>query len=183
MRLQQMKFRKGKDKIFFVHMNKPITNGLAGMVCSPLFDKNIPIKVNEEIDQETECDFACLAWAEDYTFPRIIMTKELYYDIKRGKTYARMILLHEIGHYYHNNGTHASNDERIEFVNKKKVHPAEASADSFAVECLGRNAVLSGLNHLLRLIEEKYADYADKFAVDIVIEEIRLRISLIEGIK
>ena len=100
MRYQSMHFGKKKNRISLIHMNKPLESGLAGMVSSPLFEENVAIIVDATPEELKDYDFACLACGENGAAPRVMMTREIYYDIKRGNPYARMILFHELGHYY-----------------------------------------------------------------------------------
>lgn len=159
MRYQTMHFGKKKNRISLIHMNKPLKGGLAGMVSSSIFNENIAIIVDETPEELREYDFACLACGENGVAPRVMMTKEIYYDIKRGKPYARMILFHELGHYYnkdlfvHNPERDA---ERVKLTLEGTVSNEETNADAFASEYLGVATVVDGLRHLQILVSNIY---------------------------
>jgi len=178
MRYQTMHFGKKKNRISLIHMNKPLKGGLAGMVSSSIFNENIAIIVDETPEELRDYDFACLACGENGLAPRVMMTKEIYYDIKRGKPYARMILFHELGHYYnkdlsvHNPERDA---ERVKLTSEGTVSIEEIKADTFAVNYLGAKNVILGLETLQQIIESKYKDY-DSDSVDTTISELKMRV-------
>lgn len=178
MRYQTMHFGKKKNRISLIHMNKPLKGGLAGMVSSSIFNENIAIIVDETPEELRDYDFACLACGENGLVPRVMMTKEIYYDIKRGKPYARMILFHELGHYYnkdlsvHNPERDA---ERVKLTSEGTVSNEEIKADTFAVSYLETKNVIIGLETLQQIIESKYKDY-DSDSVDTTISELKMRV-------
>ena len=149
MRYQRMNFGEKEKRITLIHMSKPMSNGLGGMVISKIFSDNIPIIVDNKPDEECGYDFACFAWGKNGSVPRIKMSRELYYDIKRGKTYARLILLHELGHYFGNDHLITKEDrdeERVKIALKCEVSEEEIKADLFAAEYIGLESVIEGLN-------------------------------------
>lgn len=178
MRYQTMHFGKKKNRISLIHMNKPLKGGLVGMVSSSIFNENIAIIVDETPEELRDYDFACLACGENGLAPRVMMTKEIYYDIKRGKPYARMILFHELGHYYnkdlsvHNPERDA---ERVKLTSEGTASIEEIKADAFAVNYLGVKNVILGLETLQQIIESKYKDY-DSDSVVTTINEIKMRV-------
>lgn len=177
MRFQTMHFGKKKNRISLIHMNKPLKGGLAGMVSSPLFNQNIAIIVDETPEELRDYDFACLACGENGAVPRVMMAKEIYYDIKRGKPYARMILFHELGHYYNKDlSTHNPDrdDEREKQALEGTVSLEETRADAFAAEYLGLATVIEGLKHLQILVSNIYDEDAG-----VVQKELALRIQQI----
>ena len=181
MRYQSMHFGKKKNRISLVHMNKPLKGGLAGMVSSPLFDENIAIVVDETPEELRDYDFACLACGENGAAPRVMMTREIYYDIKRGKPYARMIFFHELGHYYNKDLSIHNPDRDVEREEKAlegTVSPEETRADAFAANYLGAKNVILGLETLQQIIEIKYKDY-DSGSVVTTINELKMRVQLL----
>lgn len=99
LKYNRMYFGSKKNRITFVHLNKPWKLGLAGMVTSPLFEEKIAVAVDNTPMDEADYDYACLACNRDGKSPRILMIPRVFYDIKRGSAEARTILLHELGHY------------------------------------------------------------------------------------
>ena len=127
------------------------------MVISPLFSDKIAIMIDNTCGEDY--DFACLTCAENGLLHRIKMSKNVYYDIKRGKPYARMILLHELGHYFQNHHlvqNKQRDKERSELVSNGKLSEEELKADAFAVEFLGIKIVERGLEELYALIDIEY---------------------------
>ena len=178
MRYQTMHFGKKKNRISLIHMNKPLKGGLAGMVSSPLFNEDIAIIVDETPEELRDYDFSCLACGENGAAPRVMMARGIYYDIKRGKPYARMILFPELGHYYNkdlsvHNPEHDA--ERVKLTSEGTVSIEEIKADTFAVNYLGAKKVILGLETLQQIIESKYKDY-DSDSVDTTISELKMRV-------
>lgn len=176
MRYQSMHFGKKKNRISLIHMNKPLKGGLAGMVSSPLFDENIAIVVDEAPEELRDYDFACLACGENGAAPRVMMTREVYYDIKRGEQYARMTLFHELGHYFNKDlSVHKENrdSERTRLVSAGKVSQEETRADSFAIEYLGSKYVVDGLEQLMSRVLSMCGNASS------TVKEIELRIGSI----
>lgn len=174
MRYHIMHFGKKKNKISLIHMNKPLKGGLAGMVSSSIFNENIAIIVDETPEELRDYDFACLACGENGAAPRVMMTREIYYDIKRGKPYARMILFHELGHYYNKDlSVHnlERDAEREKQASEGTVSTEETNADAFASEYLGVATVIDGLKHLQILVSNMYDGDAG-----VVQKELALRI-------
>lgn len=182
MRYQTMRFCRGKERITLIHMNKPLSNGLAGMITSPLFKENVAVIVDDTPEDEREYDFACLACGENGTVPRVMMTREVYYDIKRNEPYARTALFHELGHYC--NGDLSSpkkdrNKERTNLVASGTVSEEELNADFFAASYFGKEFVVSGLEKIMKLTEEMYKNQYDADDLAIVLRELSIRISTI----
>ena len=144
MRYQEMSFGKKQKRISLIHMNKPMQNGVAGFITSRMFSDKIPIIVDNATEEECDYDFACLACGKNGLVPRIIMSREVYYDIKRGKLYARVILLHELGHYFckhHLIQNENRDEERTKLASNDEASEEEIKADLFAVEYLGVECV------------------------------------------
>lgn len=186
MKMHQMSFGKKGNRITLVHMNKPISLGLIGMLQSPLFSENIALVIDASPEDDRDYTFACLAYAAGNCHPRILMDRELFYDVIRGSAEARFILFHEIGHYVNqdcaelgfNNDTYQ--ESRINATENSVVSKHEAAADDFAVRYFGREQAIKGLSCLLSRIKGKY-DNEDYDANDtrLAIKELEMRIQRI----
>lgn len=177
-------FGDGKDKIELTLLDEPMDQKLAGMISSPMFKENIAIIIIEDPDS-VDYNFACLGWAKNGVAPRIAMTEELYKELKAGVPVAKVVLMHEIGHYYHGDNEKDednSDDRRRELVLQNKVCHKEINADAFAVKYLGKEPVIAGLNELQRRILVDFTDY-DEESIQITIKEIDIRISHIEKLE
>jgi len=177
MRYQTMHFGKKKNRISLIHMNKPLKGGLAGMVSSSIFNENIAIIVDETPEELRDYDFACFACGENGAAPRVMMTREIYYDIKRGKPYARMILFHELGHYYNKDlSTHNPDRdaERVKLASEGIVSTEETKADAFAAEYLGSSCVIEGIETLKALVADLYSTSIAK-EIELITSELDSR--------
>ena len=157
-------------------MNKPIQNGVAGLITSRMFSDKIPIIVDNATEEECDYDFAYLACGENGLVPRIVMSREVYYDIKRGKLYARVILLHELGHYFYKHHlipNENRDEERSKLASHDEASEEEIKADLFAVEYLGVECVVAGLDGICDHLKQKYGEQDDDLAI--VLKEIYIR--------
>lgn len=168
-----MAFGKGKSRLVIIHLNKPQESGLGGFIRSSMF-KDLPIVVDTSSEDERECDFACLAAAKNGVVPRVKMTEEIFYGIKRNEPIARFSLLHEIGH--HINGDLSNKDftsetydeNRVAAVKQGRVLEFELKADAFACSYLGLDYSIKALEQL-----KAYGDETEQGKL--FISEIELR--------
>jgi Zn-dependent protease with chaperone function len=185
MKYGRMSFGKKAARVTIVHLNKPRSHALAGMVMSPLFAENIALVIDKAPLEDLAYDFSCLAFAAGGHHPRICLQEELYYGIKQGSAEARMILFHELGHYA-NNDYLRYNYQSGEYDNERRLTVAngavldiEAAADAFAIKYLGQGTVISGLSLLLARVQTMYSgDGYDAEDVSLLIKEIENRIRL-----
>ena len=111
-----------------------------------------------------------------------MLNSRVFYDIKRGTAEARMILLHELGHYYNKDisgGKCTDRKEREYLATNGYVSQAELCADAFAVEYLGADMVISGLTSLIARILHDYEDYEEE-SLAIPIAELKARIAILQ---
>lgn len=175
-------FGKRNTRLILSHMNKPIDKGLIGLVRSNLFPVPVAIIIDVTPIGDRDYSFACLACAKDGAAPRILIDRELFYDIIRGSNLARVILLHELGHYYHEHlSSQVENRDkaRIDFASAGVVDPNELEADLFVTAYLGKEKTIAGLNELMEEICIEYADY-DKDSLLLAVKELQLRIAALE---
>jgi len=174
-------FGKGNHRIVLFHMNKPIGGGLIGMVKSPLFPAPVAIVIDDTPTEEKDYSFACLACAENGLAPRILIERELFYDIVRGSVEARVILLHELGHYRHQHLSQKVADRdkvRSDCAADGGVDNNELEADRFVADYLGREKTIEGLRKLVDRIHAEYATY-DQDSVRLATQELQSRIALL----
>lgn len=187
MKYHHMSFGKKEQRITLVHLNKPISMGLIGMVKSDLFAENIALVIDSTPESERDYDFACLAYAAQMRHPRILLERELFYDVIRGSAEARTIFFHEIGHYANqdcetpgfNNDSYRS--DRMTTTEGNEVLSYEAAADDFAVRYLGCTTVRDGLKQLLARVKATYdnGEY-DEDEVAMVVNELEMRIKRLQ---
>lgn len=184
MQYKEIEFGKNASKITVTLLDETMGQGLTGMISSKMFKENVAIVIVEDPDS-VDYNFACLGWAENGVAPRVAMTDKLYKELKAGLPVAKVVLLHEIGHYYNcdnEKDEDNSDDRRREFVLQNKVCYKEINADAFAVKYLGKETVIAGLQELQQRILADFADY-DEESIQITIKEIDIRISHIEKTK
>lgn len=185
LKYNRMTFGKKRNRITFVHLNKPWKLGLAGMVTTPLFEEKIAVVIDDTPIEESDYDYACISCDKNGRAPRIMMHSRVFYDIKRGYPEARTILLHELGHYRNRdipNESGTIRDDREALAASGQVSQAELRADAFAVQYLGAETVAAGLSALKERI---LSDYSDREAecYSATIKEIDLRIAAVVGSK
>lgn len=177
---KEIQFGKDENKISITLLNEMMEQRLAGMISSPLFKENIAIVITEN-PEDDDYSFACLGCGKDGAAPRVAMTKELYDERKIETPMAKTVVLHEVGHYYNSdigNNEDNSDERRRKLVANNEVCLKEIKADAFAVEYLGKETVISGLETLKHRILDAYKDY-DEESVELLIKEIDIRINII----
>ena len=181
MQYKQLEFGTDENKIQITLLDEIMGQGLAGMISSPLFNENIAIVICEN-PEDGDYSFACLGCGKDGVAPRVVMTEELLNDLRNEIPVAKVVLMHEIGHYYNSdvgNNEDNSDDRSRELVVQNKVCHKEIKADAFAVGYLGKETVIEGLKTLKQRILDVYKNY-DEESVELSIKEIDIRISHIE---
>ena len=182
MQYKEIEFGNDENKIKIMLLDEMMEQRLAGMISSPLFKENIAIVIIEN-PEDDDYSFACLGCGKDGKAPRVVMTEELFAELKAEEPVAKVVLMHEIGHYHNSdvgNNEDNSDDRRRELVANNQVCPKEIKADAFAVRYLGKETVIEGLEILKRRILDVYKDY-DEESVELSIKEIDIRISIIES--
>lgn len=175
---KQLEFGTDENEITITLLSEVIEQGLAGMISSPMFNENIAIVICENPEDE-DYSFACLGCGKDGVAPRVVITEELLNELRNEIPVAKVVLMHEIGHYYNSdvgNNEDNSDERRRKLVVNNEVCPKEIKADAFAVEYLGKEMVIAGLETLKQRILDVYKDY-DVESVELSLKEIDIRIS------
>ena len=181
MKYKEIVFGEGDNKITITLLDGLMGLNLVGMISSSLLKETTAIVIAEK-SEDDDFSFACLGCGKDGVAPRVAMTKELIDELKNEVPVAQVVLMHEIGHYYNSDigdNDDNSDDRRRNLVAQNKVCPKEIKADAFALEYLGKDIVIFGLETLKQRILEVYKDY-DKESVELSIKEIDIRISCVK---
>ena len=181
MSYKEFEFGTEENKITIILLDDMMEQRLAGMITSPLFNENIAMVITEN-PEDDDYSFACLGCGKDGVAPRVVMTEELLTELEENVPVAQVVLMHELGHYYNSdvgNNEDNSDDRRRSLVAQNKVCHKEIKADAFAVEYLGKDTVIAGLETLRQRILDVYKDY-DEESVELSVKEIDIRISHIE---
>lgn len=175
-----MIFRNGKRTIQISYTKRVKKGVLAyiGQAKSEMFGKiNLVIDHREEASKVY--DLACSGCLPgDDGFSWILMDEALFYGFLQGSALARMTVFHEIGHIVFGDYLHPLQpEERKMFVLKGTVSEREIRADKSAANYLGSELVIKALEEMMIETKRKYPEeeYADD--VDIVIQELALRIA------
>ena len=177
----EIEFGNDENKITITLLEETMGKGLMGMLSSIIFKENVALVIDEEHDDE-DYTFACLGCGKDGVAPRVLMTEELYNELKKQTPMGKTVVMHEIGHYYNSDvGYNEDNSEerRRNLVSQNMVCQKEIKADAFAVQYLGKDTVIAGLEALKERIIKDYADY-DEESVRLSIKEIEIRLSHIK---
>jgi len=153
------------------------------MVRSKLFSEPIGVIIDDTPAEDKEYSFACIACAKDGNAPRIMIEREFFYDVTRGSSEARVILLHELGHYYHQHLLQQNTNreqERKARIAEGSVDPNELKADCFVADYLGREKTIEGLQMLIKRICAEGED-CDPESIRLATYELQLRIKALSN--
>ncbi len=132
MQYREFEFGNAENKIIITLLDELMEQGLAGMISSPLFKENIAI-ITTETPEDDDYSFACLACGKEGKAPRVVIAKQLLYELKGGRPVANVVLMHEIGRYHNSdigNNEDNNDDRRRKFVSQNKACPKEIKADA-----------------------------------------------------
>lgn len=152
MQYDEIEFGHGENKITITLLEETMGKGLMGMLSSTIFKENIALVVDEDHDDE-DYTFACLGCGKDGVAPRVLMTEELYNELKKQTPMGKTVVMHEIGHHYNSDvGQNEDNSEerRRNLVSQNMVCQKEIKADAFAVQYLGKDTVYCWIRGLER---------------------------------
>ena len=181
-----MRFGPKKHKIKIIHLKKPVTKGLAGMVISKLFVQDIALIVDSRPPTELNYNLMCLSHIGGRENVQIWMEPDVFYGIKRGDPLARTSLFHELGHHclgHLKDSTEemeAYDEARVQAVINGQVIQAELDADQFAADYLGRDYVIRGLADISAALAQESA--CDEEQQAIALKEMDLRIEKLQHV-
>ena len=181
MQCKELEFGTEKNKITITLLDEMMEQRLGGMVSSPLFMENIAIVVADSQD-DNDFSYACLGCEKNGIAPRIAITEDLWRELKEETPVAKTTIMHEIGHYLNHdvgNNEDNSDERRFNLVRQNIVCQKEIKADLFAVQYLGKETVIAGLQELKQRTLVDFAD-CDEESVQLSVKEIEIRISLIK---
>lgn len=157
-----------KNKIRIIHLKKPNKNGFAGMVVSSLLSKKVALMVKDDCC-DSDFHLGALGISTKDDIPVMYLERETFFDFKRGIAYSRVIVLHELGHYYNGDLIDLDFDEyqesRVDAAKKNRVLEAELKADAFAVSYVGKDTVVEGLSQIKEILLKGTLDVEHTLAV------------------
>ncbi len=177
------KFGSGETEIRLYLLPFPIEKNAVGMVDCNLFSDHIALAIDPRSEEERNYDYACLTYVNDNNAGAIYIEERIYQGLKNNSNMERMILLHELGHFFYhhqaNKATNTSNIDqiRLDTVSNDKIYEDEKQADEFAASYIGFRAAADGLEQLKQESATKYenGEY-DPDEVALSLKELDLRI-------
>ena len=179
-----MRFGPKKRRIKIVHLKKPVTKGLAGLIESNLFPQRIAMVVDSRPLEDLNYNYMCLNYIGGREHVEIWMERDAFFGIKRGEPMARMSLFHELGHHYlghlkdDTEEMEAYDKARVQAVKTGQVIQAELDADQFAVDYLGRVYVIRGISDLRSVLASEEVNNEEDKAL--ALKELDLRIAKLQ---
>ena len=177
------KFGSGEKELRLYLLPSPIEKNAVGMVDCNLFSARIALAVDPRLEDERNYDYACLSYVKGSDVGTIYIEDRVYQGLKDNGNMERMILLHELGHFFYhhqvNKATSTSQIDqvRLDAISNGKIYEDEKQADEFAAGYIGFLAAADGLEQLKQESAAKYenGEY-DPDEVALSIKELELRI-------
>ena len=172
----------GEEKIVIKLLDAPIEKNAVGMVECKLFSGRIVVLVvDSRTEDEKDYEYACFAPSKKTNVGLVYITDNVFQGLKRHSTMETMIILHELGHFYHMHQPLESKEKVFEKrmlpVSEGKIYSDEREADEFAAKYLGYQVVAEALSQMNKESIAKYSNGEyDPDEVALSIKEIELRI-------
>lgn len=178
-----MKFGSGQKELRLYLLSSPIEKNVVGMVDCDLFSARIVLVVDPRLEDERNYDYACLSYVKASDVGTVYMEDRVYQGLKNKGNMERMILLHELGHFFYHHkvnkatGTSQIDQVRLDAINNGTIYEDEKQADEFAAGYIGFRAAADGLEQLKQESAAKYGNGKyDPDEVALSIKELELRI-------
>ena len=182
-----IKLGEGQEAIFFRLLDEPIEKNAVGLVESALFDgRKVVLVVDPRSEEEREYEYACFVPTKKKSVGSVYMTNDTFQGLKCQNTMETMIVLHEIGHFYHRHQPLGSKEvifeKRMLPVAKDNVYSDEREADEFAAKYIGYPATAEALSQMNQKSIEQYSngEYNPE-EVALSINEVELRIQILQN--
>lgn len=180
-------FNDEDHKIEIVILESPLEKGLVGMVTSKLFHDNIALVVDYSPNEYLDYDYACLSHYRPSDRYAVHMEEFIYTGLMAQDSMAMTILFHELGHYYHNDIDSPDyltvyDEQRKTSVLDGNANERELLADRFAVDYLGTEIVIKGLQDLKKATLERFDNECDPESFKLNQKELQYRIDALFNI-
>ena len=179
---QEIKYGTGKEEILFKLLDKPFVKNSVGMVESELFEGRVVVLfVDFRAEGDRDYDHAGLCYTNNKNVGRVYMTERVFHGLKQMSPMETVIVLHELGHFYHQHQPIGDKDKLFEVrmlpVKSGNVYKDEKEADEFAAKYMGYKAAADGLE---QMNQEDIARYStgeyNPEEVELSTKEVELRI-------
>ena len=179
---QEMEFGKENENILIKLLDEPFEKNSVGMVESDLFEGRVVVLfVDFRTEDERDYDHAGLSYTNNKDVGRVYMTERVFRGLKQRNPMETAIVLHELGHFYHQHQPIGDKDKLFEVrmlpVKSGNVYKDEKEADEFAAKFIGYKAVADGLEQMNREDLARYStgEYNPE-EVELSTKEVELRI-------
>lgn len=179
---QEIEFGKEKENILIKLLDEPFEKNSVGMVESDLFEGRVVVLfVDFRTEDERDYDHAGLSYTNNKDVGRVYMTERVFRGLKQRNPMETAIVLHELGHFYHQHQPIGDKDKLFEVrmlpVKSGNVYKDEKEADEFAAKFIGYKAVADGLEQMNREDLARYStgEYNPE-EVELSTKEVELRI-------
>lgn len=184
---QEVKLGRGEEKIIIKLLDAPIEKNAVGMVECKLFnDRIVVLVVDSRTEDDREYEYACFVPTKKANIGSVYITDNTFQGLKCQNAMETMIVLHEIGHFYHMHqplgSKEATFEKRMLPVAEGKVYSDEIEADEFAAKYIGYAAAAEALLQMNQKSIEKYSngEYNPE-EVALSIKEVELRIQILQN--
>ena len=179
---REIEFGKEKENILIKLLDEPFEKNSVGMVESDLFEGRVVVLfVDFRTEDERDYDHAGLSYTNNKDVGRVYMTERVFRGLKQRNPMETAIVLHELGHFYHQHQPIGDKDKLFEVrmlpVKSGNVYKDEKEADEFAAKFIGYKAVADGLEQMNREDLARYStgEYNPE-EVELSTKEVELRI-------
>ena len=177
------RFGSGEKELRLYLLPSSIEKNAVGMVECDLFPARIALAVDPRPEDERNYDYACLTYVKGSDAGAVYMDDRIYQGLKSNGNMERMIILHEIGHFFYHHqvnkatSTSRTDQVRLDAIHNGKIFEDEKQADEFAAGYIGFRAAADGLEQLKQKSAAKYGNGEyDPEEVALSIRELELRI-------
>lgn len=182
-----IKLGDGQEAILIKLLDEPIEKNAVGLVECTLFNgRALVLVVDPRTEEEREYEYACFVPTKKKDVGYVYMTDDTFQGLKQQSTMETMIVLHEIGHFYHMHQPLGSKEaifeKRMLPVTEGKVYSDEREADDFAAKYIGYPAAAEALSQMNQKSIEEYSNGEyDPEEVALSIKEVELRIQILQN--
>ena len=178
----EIMFGTEKEGILIKLLDEPFEKNSVGMVESDLFEGRVVVLfIDFRTEDERDYDHAGLSYTNNKDVGRVYMTERVFRGLKQRNPMETAIVLHELGHFYHQHQPIGDKDKLFEVrmlpVKSGNVYKDEKEADEFAAKFIGYKAVADGLEQMNREDLARYStgEYNPE-EVELSTKEVELRI-------
>ncbi len=177
-----LRFGTGEKEIEITLLSEQEKFGIIGVIAGKMLPGWVAIRVDELMNDDREFDVGALQKSRQCPYAVICLEPIILKGLRTGDALSLLTVFHELGHFVHGHaslrtdGSSEYDEKRKALIRQGKAQSDELEADAFAVEYLGVNIVIAGLNKLRQYMLKRYqTDAWDQEDVDLMNREIEIR--------